>query len=93
MEGMGESDGEEADQVHNEDVCDSRKKEVFSLIVSEGVKELDSDCVRDTKNAEDRDNIKDAIDITKHDDKVCDMDVNDIIFEHKHWKYEFEIKI
>ena len=57
------------------------------------MKELDSDCVRDTKNAEDRDNIKNAIDITKHDDKVCDTDVNDIIIEHKHWKYEFEIKI
>ena len=61
------------------------------MIVSESVNELDSDCVRDTKNAED--DIKDATYITKHDDRLCDTDVNDIIFEHKHWKYEFEIKM
>ena len=70
MVGMMESEhgGEEADQGHNEDVSDSRKKEVFSLIVSEGVKELDSDCVRDTTDriVEEVDNSEHATGITNH---------------------------
>ena len=71
MEGVEERENINEEEGHTEYEFDTENKEgdSFLLIVSETVKQLDSDCVRDTTDriVEDGDNTEHATDITNHD--------------------------
>ena len=101
MEGVEERENRYKEEGHNEDEFDTENKDgdSFFLIISKTVKQRESDCVRDNtdKIVEDGDNTEHATDITNYDkqdetffndDKFSYMGASDIIFEHKHYKYE-----
>ena len=68
MEGVEERENRYEEEGHNEDEFDTENKDgdSFFLIISKTVKQLDSDCVRDTTDriVEDGDNREHATEIT-----------------------------